>query len=676
MTVHQEAPLRPGFESPINTFALHRLERTWPVEDIPAAYRINELHNLEGGDAGRRELAGYVDRHDSYLTETAKLVEAHVDDPVKGGAIMQPFSMGDRAYFASRADVPESPLDLAKLGLPHLDSKDRGTPLAVVMHGSDQKGGKASAIELILRDSHGNVSSRYLENMNAVVGTAKPENRRWVGGGQILASGYGVRAASTETMSAKQGRKESMLTLRAEPAKGSSGIEPRARMIRALPNKVEARAASPNHAPRGVRHIKKLAAAAMAGLVFTLLPIHGDDPSKNKEITTAQEMVLPGGTATDGGVRQAEQFFNDETLDRSRDAFAAYYRGDTNALQEQAKANGYESNWISPQAIAEIKQAGSISELQAAFEKAFAGAPISLSVCDTEKSLKNIFDQYNYKYTPTSNLDRSRSLALGIVDFWNIMDKRYLKNMQPLQYMVVDSIIKQASNGLDPAGYYHRAADGETTDQILLLDDNYRNDSGLIAHESGHYVDLSRTNGSGGKVSNITAWLNPVGYSYAGSHDFESSSTSYEGEHVSSSPYGNASEIESVGEGSVKVLGPKPKLSWEHSARGEKESALIFELEKEQPGFTASLLLRATTEHPSAISKSVNAMLFYGEGAQLPIRGAATLLLLSLLAGAIRARNARAIIRQYGLAPGRKFGTLAYDIDTSSFVPAESATRR
>jgi hypothetical protein len=599
----------------------------------------------------------YEEAHDAYLKE----VIGGTDQAVLGrnGLVSLAFGPEEAAAFATTGGKPASQIDPEVLGLPPLTDAAGLTPVALIVHGRRNKEQLPAAVELLLLDHKGYKSSRFLENLGAAVGEGNTP--QWIMPGNIVMSGPTMHITDKDRDTA--GHKLTLLT--AQPTY-NHGEDASARIIRPRPTKAEQAAAQPEKPERLAwlesqsgpgflrRYASKIGAAVMAGVAIATAPLHATTPDRAARIATAQEMVLPGGTTDANGVPQAEQFFNENTLSRVRNAFAAYYRGDKNALSAQTEALNFHADWMSPAALAAAEKAATYDELLAAFRTAMQDLPIELSL--NREVTVDTFGATQYELEPNKDLAATKTVVMDILRLFNMLDKRQmLKELTPMQYDVVGSVKTiYAENGVDAAGYF-AYTDGSTRPRTVLSAASSRPASDT-AHEFTHYLVYNGT---------LRAWdlqnLNPE--PYAGMRDFSVKPTVVAGNQITSENYGESDKDEDIAVTGQNLLIDHPVITAEDSTFLEKESYVIDGLEAAFPGFTASFLERAKIQQPDTGQQTVQEVLWHLNREGRAIFDATTLFLIaSLLYGWQRRRAIRRREEAtYGVIPTERTGRVIFD---------------
>ncbi|HZM64253.1 MAG TPA: hypothetical protein VFB59_03920 [Candidatus Saccharimonadales bacterium] len=630
--------------------ARHRGQAIWPEAPLQAGQLAEAQSRAMGNDLSVMPfLEATTENTTLYFNDVAKGLD---DNVRKNGLVSQRFDVGDASFFDNAPKgSPRAPLDLAALGLPAFEQRykeDNFQPLAIIVH-SAQKTGDVGKLELIVTDGD-RVESRYLENIMATQDPQTQAKPRWIYPGSSIMSRTMVEPSAQKTVG--RGGKTSLTISSNDPFYGKVEGGGSARIIRQAPTRAEKTVASPYHEKEPGKLWRRLGAmAAGLALITGASSLFSTDPGKNTEIKTAHELVLPAGTYMDNGIKQAEKFFSEDELSRSRKAFEAYFAGDTESLRAQAKALGYESNWMKAEAIAAVDRAESYDQLIAAFDKAFDGLPVKLKVFNNA-NIEGMASGYYHQ--PASDFDQAKQLALSVVRLFNVMDKEYLDKMEPLDYIITGKI-KDIAEIEDPGGYY---VDGEKQSYIVLADAGgflfFSNAEELVGHETGHYQDLSKSEHGD---SNPTVFnLHPGQYVGPYPDVYRDAPTSVEGQHAVARAYGNVNQKEDTATVQEAINKVRPTLRWENSPLGEKQMAIIFEMEKKYPGFTASLLERTTTDSQSDVIALLQATSFEAKNYTKP-SWAAFILTLSALAGHWARRKVSSVtVRNYGYQPNPKSG--------------------
>lgn len=601
--------------------------------------------------------------HRRFLARTSHAVLEKVDK-LTGGHKYAAYRYGPSnvVKFASHKEAGgkrrrvELPLDLTELGLPSMDdipshyASDAFVPIAVIGH---QRGGEITGMQLLISDGE-QVRSLYLERD----ASGRRGTERWVAPGRIEATYTSIDTHVAVHQRAQSSSHAMLSLLSTEKLKfgdgGADGDEAQAFIIRRAPSRDERTAANPYHdrKPSALRRAARTAVAATATVAAAVAGVakivpKASDPHKNAQLTSASSAILTAGTSSAGGVEQAEQFFKEPELLRVQDAIDAYFRGDQAALRQQMEASNFHPNWIPTEAIATIEKAQTHEEIEVAFnaifKDAFSNLTIRLIVCNEEPELKNIG---NSAATVATDVERTRQLALSIITLYNMFDRRMLDNNLPdsLDYMVVGTITTYQDREL--GGYYLGRSDEYTRSRVVLSEIMPADE--LVGHETTHYMNMRDV----GVFSRMFMELNPDGYSYVGANEWQNSSTVVDGWNVAFRSYANASSDEDAAVMGERLLAEHPELVLENSPLSEKLVAMIAELEKQYPGFTASLMQRATVHRPSVVETALGATLFetqrYGDLAFY----AAALTMMFALGRRLKAAQSRRVLRRYGLPGG------------------------
>ncbi len=639
----------------------------WPgYEDTVAT--LNAIRNTSESDIPElvaeadRRWAPLVKNHTTFLDGVAGDIGEMLAKGGKQHLVSEEFTAKSQTPFTFDPKRPRSPLNLEALGLPRFEGRPHeGKPLAVIVH-SARKPGEVSAIELVLTDGK-TVNTRLLENIPAAVDPDKKESARWVGSGEPLISKESVELQTKAVENPKTHRSTLTLSATEAPYNQDDNLG-NARIIRPARNRAETVIKKPFH-ERKPGKIRK-AVGAIATLATISIALAWATPSasgsaKNEKITLATEMVLPAGTSEHKGIPQAEKYFKEPELARSRAAFDAYFKGDKKALRAQAEAQGFEPNWMSEKGFAAIEKAETFDELTREFAKAFDGLPVSLSVRNTTESLKGLHDPF--KHEPATNLDSAKTLALKAMSLFNKFDKSsLLETMEPLEYVIVGDI-DDPNDDFRTHGYYLNGSDKS----LIVLDEDTWEPEGAVGHETGHYLDLSKKDT--GDSSSVIYNLNPEDHAYTGIYNWQGTSTKVEGVNTVAEAYGNATQGEDTATATEEIVEPKTELVFEQSHLSEKQAAIIFELEKKYPGFTASLLERTSNDPAKSLAALIDAALFEMQKEKVPLGAVGVLSILFLTVRRGRAAESRSRMASYGLY--NKYGEplWVYDPGKGEFSP-------
>ncbi len=635
------------------------------------------VHHLGMGGGWREDTAaakeydGYIQTHQGYLGEVAQSLNEQVAKR-GSGLVTEQFNPGDKTAFVFDGKAGTH-LDLEALGLPRYDTPGH-TSLALVVHEAP-KGDKAStgAIEVLIReDATGDVRGRYLEDFGALdpSGERKP---RWIGAGERELSTPQIETESQIVGNRQTGR--SMQTV--QSTKTYDGIKGQAQLIRPKPTSAER--ASGGHRREGFvkRHAKKLGTLAALSATLAVAPfVHtSKSPESDIDLKNPDQMVQQAGYNPNQrkDVRQAEEFFTKEPLNRSREAFAAYARGDKAALAAEAAKYEYQDNWIEPTTFEAVQKATSPQEIEAAFKKALDGLPVTLSFDASDIWLDS------FTYTPSTSLEDQKKMTLGIMGVYNLLDKSSAqKNLHPIRYVLVASMKSKNDNGItDPAGLFVNDSNNERIPQVLLGTDYVDNAEEYAAHETAHdFSDTGVFGGSPKYMNGVISSLNPIDHVYTGYDNYSQSPTTIRGNKIAQDPYSNADDAEDLAKAAETILIDKPVIDAEESTFLEKQQAVLFEMEELFPGYTAAFLLRANVQYPATAdnieNKTAEAIWSALETAQLPNAALASLILLALAAGEVRRRQETTDLRKYGVLPARAGGlVLKYSPYTQRYEPRQ-----
>ncbi len=571
---------------------------------IPTMHHLNQgLFDERKRSAVHRQMEPYLDAHGKYIANLVDRAGERAADK-QSGVTIKPLEAGQSVHFATSDGQPQAPLDLASLGLPQLGKKDNITPLAIMVH-EKRASDAVSSVELVGVKADGTPATLVLEVAPSTNGNVP----QWIGKG---AAEFSVFAKEADVTVAQGRGKKGMVAVAAKPSDKASAIEFQTRVIRPVPTKVEKQADAGGETWRNkvlVSRAKKIG-AVVAATVVTILPFAHIQSAPRHDLRSATEVVLPYGTDSKYGIKQAEQYFSADTLDRSREAFAAYYAGDTNALQAQIEADNYHPNWITPEAFSAVESASNFDELQTAFKQAIGSLPVDFKVPRNNKDLEDLSTYYDH--TLETDLGDTKHEAIAVLKYYNLFDEAGLKKrMVPLTYAVVNSAKGKPGSPdgvLNEAGGYCQTG-GDKPDVIVLaaghskLGDLFFKDSaeGLTAHESEHYGATIDTHG----IEGIIGGLNPDNFMYAGLDNASFYDIYFKGQRVVTDGYGRSNDQEDTADIAMKLFVQKADIELTDSPYFEKLSALIFATEDSQPGFTASFLLSHANMHKPTLAANV-----------------------------------------------------------------------
>lgn len=332
--------------------------------------------------------------------------------------------------------------------------------------------------------------------------------------------------------------------------------------------------------------------AAVGAAVSAFLPSDAPNLEQNRLLSSGTEIVQPAGTVYYEGLKQAEQFFDQGTLDRTRAAVDAYLAGDSSALDEQQAELGYRANWVTSENQEAIETATSKEELEEAFHNALRGLPVTLQIADTSQALAKL-DQ-GYEHMLAHDLGQDKKLVLSVVDTLNLFDFDHLKKeLGPLNIVIVGEMVDLRDRGAVVEGYYNPATDAADADQIVVAE-VHADEQGLFPHELIHDKDMHANKVLRAKIGQ----LNLSGYNYSHTNK----ATEVDGWNTVSRGYGNTDSGEDAATIGENILRESPKILFENSPLGEKQMALLLTFEQEEPGFSAALLSRTPPqEEPSQL---------------------------------------------------------------------------
>lgn len=330
--------------------------------------------------------------------------------------------------------------------------------------------------------------------------------------------------------------------------------------------------------------------AAVAASVSVFLPGEAPNLAQNELFSSGTEIVQPAGTIYYDGLKQAEQFFGQATLDRTRAAVDAYLAGDTTELSKQQAELGYHADWISAQGREAIETATTKDELEDAFHNALSGLPVTLEVADTPQAIARL-DQ-GYEHMLAHDLGQDKKLSLSVVDTLNLLDLTSLKeNLEPLKIVIVGSVVDLEDYSAGIEGYYAPAADSHDVDQIVVAE-AYADERELFPHEFTHDTDDHMRRGLSEKIGQ----LNVDGHGYSRTNKM----TEVDGWKSVNRGYGNTNSREDAATVGEDLLQEHPEISFENSPLSEKQMAFLLTFEENEPGFSAALLSRASRPEESS----------------------------------------------------------------------------
>lgn len=655
----------------------------YPSHEAPLGDPVRDrFYDLRMGghqrsEADRAELLKAARRHEGYLAGVAHSLEAQA---AGSGMVVQQFNEGDKTAFGATNDVPDAPLDPEKLGLPAFTRADQ-TPLAVVLHDNPTKEGHVvGAIGLMARDNRtGALHEHYLES-TAAIDETRGRAPAWRGAGGADLSTRSVDLLERDTVG-NQRTKQSMQTVEAVKIEYYGADQPaQARIVRPKPTRAEVRAAGAHEEGWIRRNMRKLGVTALVAAGLATAPFfHKDNPDADLDLKNPDQMIMREGYhEPKNGVRQAEMSYDKKTLDRSREAFAAYARGDKAALQAEAAQYGYEKHWIPESTFEAVRNAKSPAEITAAFNGAMKDLPVQLKI-GSENISESHFSDGDYTFAPSKSLDDQKKMATGILNIFNLLDKSGAQQkIRPLEYVLIGHVTvenKRDKKASDPAGYFLIGNERHVS-QIVLGTDYSDQAERIAAHETSHAYSDTGVIGDGPESMNARInTLNPADHRYYG-NDWPKSPQYVKGNKVVDNLYGNDSEEEDLAVTGEALLVDQPVIVAKESTYLEKQQSFILAMEEAFPGFTAALLEHADVQYPTTAEKTtdniIEAVWSVLESGQLINAGAAALILLGVAASEIRRRSEISQLRKYGVVPASAGQlVMSYDQRTGRYEPVK-----
>jgi hypothetical protein len=473
-------------------------------------------------------------------------------------------------------------------GLPPFEgSRETDMPLGVVV--ARDKHGEIASINLVVADGASGVTLFPLHNMVAEV--RGPDNcegsiASWVSPDVAKRGGpkanYRKGDRQFATLSINSGNQDAFL-LRRPASKTEQAVSDRLSSGRLHETQTLSRRA---------RLATKVAAVVLTGLALVNVSDNTMNP-RETAITTAEEAVSDNDTPKVNGRLQAEQFFDDDVLDRSREAFDAYINGDMESLQQQKERYGYKDSWIAPEQLESITEAKTYEELVQTFDQIFPSGNVSLHIGDTIAA--DALANNRHTDLTSADYERARDYVLSIAQFLNTRDARTFDNTQLNFVLSKDVWSDTHGQEIDEAGHFSGA--NSTPTIVLDVADaslwawNFSQISyDVVGHELAHYDD----NKSGGKMSDYTAALVTPYSNYVLGHDNGglqvSDQTILDGEKVTARDYGRTNYDEASAVAAESLTTKNPSL--DRSTAGEQQQLWVFQQEQTTPGATAAYFLR------------------------------------------------------------------------------------
>ncbi len=563
-------------------------------------------YSRDPGD--QAEYDKYLNQHTEYLGQVIDGLEAKAAAP-RSGLVAEDVSDGKTTPFAIQdGRISTKYLSLAGLGLPTKLPEEGRRPLGVLIE--EDTDGKKS-VRVITSDEDNRLQTFVLENLPYAATKYQGEEAQWVwpGRGSLNTS----IAQTKEVTTLNQDTKKGVVELGSENQTVKDVEVAKISVIRPSLTAVEKRA-SEKQRTRAERWRNRLGAlgAAAAGLALILSPIEtgSDHAQDNKavEITQASDMVQQPGTAKVEDVRQAEKTLDASTLNRARNAFDAYFKGDQAGLKAQAEQQGYKSEWMDQSRLEKVSQATSFEELDKALNDVMEGTAVEFHSgtphFDAYKLNITLSDRNEHIKLEAGDLQKTKEYTQKVLTVLNTFDyDSKILHEERLDIVTFKDIIKlNKEKGERDNDAYHMTVSQNGrrlpgTSIILSLDVQSTGMADNAAHEVGHRTDEQYG------LSSAMFNLNPDGVQYAGlrQQDIDKVETHRDGKQVFKSKYAGTTAKEDTAENSIDVFKQGAEVKFEASPRNEKLSSIIFEMEEREPGFTASFLAHIKAfEDPAA----------------------------------------------------------------------------
>ena len=544
-----------------------------PADAYPAFQdQITALQRIGDHDTIRQMVA----EHDDYLGDVATNIMANKGDSLAITA----WPMGEESVFTDTGQQPEHPLDLQRLDLP--DSPEDIVPLALVVH---HEGHTTIGLELLGMPAEREpwppprLMGFYLQNPGAA-SPDQPNSPSWQRPGDAALGGSSMytQVKHSQNRVTDKGTLTIQATTAPVPVPGANQPHT-AILIRPTPSKAEQRLMDDPEHKKIAHKVKRIGAfMGMAAVgALAMLPIK---PNTDAPVYSAEKIVQPAHTREVDGIEQAERSFTKSTLDRARQAFDAYLRGDKQELERQAAE--YHTNWMDQAAVEQIQQARTPAELRQNFEAVVGDLDIRLDYPDNGQLPVHISN--SYRQQPAANFETSRTQTSNIIRFLNNTDPRQLQDLGPLTFSIVGNI---TLDGKAVGGYFADATERNPRSIVVLKADASED---AVGHEvGGHAFDMHVEYG---RLQATIESLNPDGYTYSGLEHYEDSDLDFGGIRVVDRQYGNVNRAEDASVSAEGFTSDKPEVVMTSSTASEKVQAMLLALDDKYPGYLASMLLR------------------------------------------------------------------------------------
>ncbi|MFZ1249106.1 MAG: hypothetical protein WAQ24_02190 [Candidatus Saccharimonadales bacterium] len=482
-----------------------------------------------------------------------------------------------------------SRIDLEHMGLPRLEgdvvglafSKDKEGSVLIEAYALDSKketlGGRLAApgVERYVLENH----TAAVHGANYVNGTES----QWYRPGHCLLP-HGNLQPTVEVRKTKEHAVSEIIFTPAQDVETILVTAPTAEESK------RSKALSPEDAKSAAaiarRKLRQKAGALVAAAVFGGLASPSPVDNPGERVTSANTFVHPTGQ---GVAEIAESSHDAAVVARSKAAFEAYARGNVLALTKQSEDLGYTANWITEEAIRNVKSANSFSELSSAFAAVSQGGKVKLTTISAPEVSKYSSKNEVIRPLVDEDLEAAKLYAADILTVLNSLDKKFVSE-QEINIAIAKGIdnSKGSNSNVDPVGLYDAKKN-----VIILATEDVHSISGFVIgdgedifrHELVHQIDIhSNKNAISAKVTN-------VGSSYKG-EAYKSAEVNRKGTPIFLTNYAAYNPSEDAAETGAHLLGEKP-IELSQSPRDEKLQTVLFSLEKEMPGFTAHWLERA-----------------------------------------------------------------------------------
>ena len=369
-------------------------------------------------------------------------------------------------------------------------------------------------------------------------------------------------------------------------------------------------------------------------------------------VRNANDLVGSRDDAFVDGKPQAEAAYTEAILGRSREAVAAWMKGDEQGLNDIMAKYHYTQNWLPADKVEALDTATSFKELQDRFKALFPGSDIDLEV--TSSSSMGLLDECTRDYLNVDELDQAKAGARAITDVLNAYDQRILNGAKI--HFALSKNMRSKKNNMEAGGYAWY--DGERT--VIEIDATSDYNILNVAHEIKHMRNYMVNY----EFTNSILRLNPPGLSESPyipySELTEETATKIDQYKLFAYSYGRTYVDEYPGDAGVEDdatvsegwFEPAGVLQLDRSPLGEKRMNDLFELEEQYPGATAAFLKMAKPTAYTTVTASDNVIWGLGEMGRLPARGVFFGLFASFAYALVQSKKTKTIREQVAVAIG------------------------